>query len=288
MTFPLPTIKLTFSGLLLLMVDHGRDHCDVGIPLEVPDNHEPRIDITLTTGIGAPVLVRRLTKGDLLCGNGEASEFSLVLKDSSHAGKITLFEQGEFDRKADSGHPNDFRWVVDIDRELHKKEVGLRHGKFLSFLRINTGTFFTGEKSEDELQTTVGGHDEPVMGKVAVAVGARIDLDQALNSVVLKKTRGKNGGKDEEVVEDVLFDFIPLPGVTYGINVSQNRSSGMHEHDADFYYNAVGSKLSPGERKYFKSVGHTHPPERFERFDGARISPHAICFIGGLSTTQRP
>ena len=279
------TVKLTFSGLLALHVKKGMNRCHVGIPRDVP-HHEPWMNVVVRTALGSvPALTFR--REDFA-----RSRFRLQIRNCPQAGRVELLEFGDFSRKDDVGHENDFRWVMGFEDELYDKPIGHVKDGWLSWLRIDGGDFFTEKKSVDELLTHLKNFPGELerRGRVAVIVGAQIELDEANSRVVLQQ---RNGGDWEDV-----FTCLPVPGVHYGFDLSHTVPPGTethpdHRRHANYYYNAVGSELSEDEKKFFKSSMDEEPsgsqkgPRRISVHD-PRIDPRAICFVGDMSRTPGP
>ena len=279
------TVKLTFSGLLVLHAKDGAPHCDVRVPRRVPHHHDPVMNVAVRTGLGAITLVS-LGREDF-----RNTVFRLLVENCPQSDAVTLMHGGHFSRRHDVGHENDFRWAVDFEGELYRREIGHVKGGWLSWLRVGGGHFYTDRKSEDDLVTYLkDSGEEERHGRVAVRIGAHVDLDGPGSRVVLQKRR-----VNESAWSDV-FTCLPVPGVHYEIHLSQTMPPGMPSHPgeeqhADFYYYAVGSRLSEKEKKFFKS-------SRGAGLDGSiegrpkifapeiLIDPRAICFVAEMSKTE--
>lgn len=280
----LSTVKLTFSGLLVLHFKKGMTRCHVGIPRDVP-HHEPGMNVVVRTALGS-VTVLQLRREDF-----QRSAFRLRVENCPQTGRIKPLEFDNFIRKEDVGHENDFRWAMDFEDELYKKDIGHVKDSWLSWLGIDGGDFFTEKKSEDKLQTYFENSPDKVEthGRVAVIVGGRIDLDKVGSQVVLQR-RGKSKGATWENV----FTCLPVPGVQYGFDLSQAVPPGTvtppeHRRHANFYYNSVGSKLTKAEKKYFRSPEEEEPSALQKEYPRMRaddfVDPRAICFVGNMGRT---
>ena len=267
-----PFIKLTFRGMLLLFLSEGGEFCDVRFLANPPDGHKLQIDVTESNDTGAPQIITQLVQPDL------KDRLELTVDNPSRPG-VHLFRPGEFDREKDIGDPNDFRWMVDYS-ELYRgvvDKIEFNPALLTPVLRINNGTFFTETKSVNQLHMKSGpGGQTRAIGKVATAMGAYIYMD--IPGSTFTFTNG-----DETVLMRGL-----LPGVTYGINVSQSRQGPLDAMivDANSYNSAVGLNV-PADKKIsfvLPPGGHGHE----EHATTVPISGHAECFTGGQTGPTGP
>jgi|GEM_PF-6371785 len=115
--------------------------------------------------------------------------------------KPYLAAKPRFDRKHDKGDPHDFRWVLDIETEVHKKRLKAKKnsGSFgLSpKLTFRNGLFYTEKKEAisfalGEIKPTASRFK--LLGKIAFIVAADITcLPRAGNAVVIS-----DGGREPE------------------------------------------------------------------------------------------
>ena len=120
----------------------------------------------------------------------------------------------QFDRSKDSGDPEDFRWILDLEGgEFHKRQLTLTNpDKIGAIFRIAHGAVYTKRKSKDSYYRVVQDSEESLteLGKVADQIGVDIFLDNAATGVMLRRS----GGEAEP-----LF-LSRESGVRYEINVA--------------------------------------------------------------------
>jgi hypothetical protein len=254
-----PTIQLTFRGILVMSFNEGEGVCEVGFLNEPPPNHILTIDFTRRTATGTAHIIHQINESNV------RSRLRLDVENVSRPG-VHRFTQLRFDRSRRLGDRQDFRWAVNYE-ELLGGEPEVNSGGFRSILDINNGTFFTEMQSEDELRFQPVGSDSPrVFGRVATAIGAQISLDRADSRAVFM-----NG--DEQV-----FEYLPAPGVSYAINVSQSPPPRSFEVPTFPDANAYQAVFTPPQGR--RQVEFLLPPPALNTPTvlDLPVSQHAVCF----------
>jgi hypothetical protein len=207
-----PTIKLTFLGLVITRVKDGAAKAEVGV-LRGVETHQLRT-ITSTKN-GNPFS---------FAGPLNLSEnFSLDVQNSSLT-NIKVFTTPEFNRLNDAGDPLDFRWWIDMEKDLFTGggPVAINFDALGPIIDITCAEFYTEARSENRLQLKrAGGATEP-FGKIAIAIGANIYLDQPGSRAVLM-----NG--DREILNVSIDD-----GDTYVIEFDCECERGPDDKESDF------------------------------------------------------
>jgi hypothetical protein len=97
------------------------------------------------------------------------------------------YEPGEFVRgNADSNDPEDFRWMVDIEGELHGEKLlptktSAKNGVPLTRVFIRNAEFYTKRKSEQEVYLLdKSGRVLKDFGKIGDVMGAKLDADKVI------------------------------------------------------------------------------------------------------------
>lgn len=258
---PVSTIRMTFEGMMVLFVREGGSYCHVGILKQAP-NHAADILITRIPECGAPQTMLHLHDDDF--------ESRMWLDVDKFEAGITLFkdESQLFQRATDQGNPIDFRWALDFEGdEMYDFKVPVDFAGFKSVLRINDGTFYTQEKSRNELLIRPWHQPEVRLGRVAVRLRADITLDG-------QSAYFQNGHNVRPL------ELKAQERVNYGIYISHARHqhSAENEHsayeiDAENYNSAVAV-----DRPYHQKI-------HFDRVD-QRSSPDAVCLTAAMSQTE--
>jgi hypothetical protein len=259
------TIRITFEGMMILFVDDGRRYCDVGL-LKYAPNHVASVLITKIPEVGAPETILHVHDADL--------ESQVWLDIQKREPSISLFQDNTvgFKRATDDGNPKDFRWALDFEgHEMYDSNVTLDPAGFKSILRINDGTFYTQQKSDNTLAIKRGSAPgENVLGKVAVRLRADIALAR------LEVAYFSNGANGVPVL------LKPEATTNYGIYVSQIR----HDH-APGHPQAADDEIDA--ENYNTAVAINFPPSRKIHFArGFRATPDAVCLTATMSQTGLP
>jgi hypothetical protein len=146
------------------------------------------------------------------------------------------FDRHEFDGPQGVGHPEDFRWIVDLQSwAFHAENVSIdpRTGPDLLTPRllITDGTFYTYRKTRGLYSRCERNNQLPdlFLGKIAHVMGVDIVCDVTEGSGVILQN---DGGEPLELPRG------GRPWLTYEISISNLRHHGGHPHASDFpiYY----------------------------------------------------
>ena len=185
-----------FTGLAVVEFNHNNE-CGVKI-VKCPE-HDFTVDIfeitvdptTHTDERSAPIFHSLSLRDDI----------EIYLEQRNHApvkndARPYLASKPRFDRRHDKGDSHDFRWILNIDTEVHKKRLRVKKngGSFgLSpKLTFRNGLFYTEKKEAisfalGEIKPTAS--QFKMLGKIAFMVAADVTCPpRAGNSVVIKNS----------------------------------------------------------------------------------------------------
>ncbi len=218
-------VKMTFEGLLLFSINEKRQ-MEIGALNH--EHHKFEFQIRKITGKGSTIVNFPVDS---------AKEIRIEAVNQSGEGVSTYLNNDiPFNKDADQGDPEDFRWVIDFEgKEFHDRKLTLTNPEMLRpRIHINSGIFYTQKKSTELLGRVNWDFDSPwlFIGKAADAVGADIQVDRNNNEVVL--TLGDKGSAPLRLKKE--------PGTRYEIVVRNERHQFMPMGDgADFrlWYNVL-------------------------------------------------
>lgn len=217
----MPTITLVFRGLLVLNEHQPFEEplsMEIGI-LDEKHHHVPRI-MTFRNG------VREETT--LLDMDHPTALWKLVVDDPVSTG-ITKRQVDPFNRLAGTGRDDDFRWVIDLEKEPEfpygniKHKFGLDRDELPHVLQISSGEFYTRLKSPVLTRSENGGAPTD-FGAVAGVMGCNIQVNSGGARLI---------GENEE---DVIFEFSSDPNVMYEIaNSPADTEADPVDHFPHYY-----------------------------------------------------
>jgi hypothetical protein len=252
-------VDLKIEGMIALFFEHGTGGqpiaCQAGVLKDAPGH---QFDLKINR-LGGPTIP-----------TGPIDE-ALNLEVSPDP-SIT-FAQGAINRQDGTGASKSFEWVLDFSGpEVYNFQIGSSKNGFQKILRINSGEFYTEEKSENKLIF----FDEMVgscrnVGIVATVVGVSIELAPG------QMAKFFNGGTE-------LFRATPADQFEIKLlnNDIQTASAIQRHGDANFFYTAVGHKIGAGKKKIFSST--PFPP------GAGPVTPEASCLVpkGGNGPIELP
>jgi len=233
------TATLRFTGLGLFDFNRTPGQCEVGIV--VCRNHELFIDIQKESAAGATVVLSSQRLGH---------DLTIDAVNPAPGGAVPYTTDViAFNRKADTGDPEDFRWITDLaGSEFHSSPLRLNWDVSASTpaeigpkLTIRHGTFYTALRTDynfARVTQTANGIALPLnsnpefLGRIGCVIGADIEC---LDGAVVLRGADFPGGS---------LALKKEPGVHYTINIDNDCDSPVNVGDAtDFllYYNVLSA-----------------------------------------------
>lgn len=168
---PLPTVQLLFRGLTSFWcADQAKKIMGVGFHCK---NDHHRLKIEAFDKDCKRTFAYQVEKGEKI-------KFSIELTNPDNRvlgqpGALCFYgnKGGEFHR--DSGdEDNDFRWLVDIEKDLYAERIRPRSGVFWPRLYVPSGLFFTLAKTKSKFQKIAKNQPAQDFGNIAKAMGANL------------------------------------------------------------------------------------------------------------------
>ncbi len=250
-------VSIALDGLILFCFDAKKTLCEAGMVKN--GKHHRRITITETKPSGHTVEVLPDDYGidptedlDIRAENalGNGSPIS------------EYYGNDDFNRPDDSGDPEDFRWVIDLEgNDFHKGKLTPKLSGLKSRLFIHDGVFYTCKKTWEFYGKKIikgRGLGEPAtfFGKLAHNVGIDIVCDKVDGRVILESKRSRNR--------------LALPrelGCRYEILFENSCEPHDQSHTSDFplFYHAVNDSKGL-EFDLVTAVPRKHPNNTKVRF----------------------
>lgn len=290
-------VRLTFDGIITLCINKRAepDRCELG--MVATRDHQRRLTITRIRPNG----VEEQAYPPFELNN----ENRVVIEtENSITPGVTTFEPGTFNRLADEGDPEDFRWIMDLQGpEFHEDNLSLRRESdrlCRPKIIIHHGVFYTHSKTPHRYfrypregnPINTGSID---IGKIADKVGADIVADPVLGKVIVQIT-----GKTPNPIE-LVSDGLKT---RYRIDIGNLCRTGcVQVSDFPEYYSVASDRDgvefdiypqiptgAPGFTKPLRDfirdkTGFDIPlPAHFERFRAN--GPPEVCSVGGFGRTN--
>lgn len=256
-------IAVVLQGLMVLFTKSDTQ-CVIGLLRDAPPRHNRKIHI-LERSDGGEFKDKKLFENA-----GAEGTFNLNVQNAVQ----TKIEKRDAAQKIDRDKDerlDSFNWLLDFDRDfpgaLPSPPVGAKGPGFMSMVTLDNGEIYTRVISENYLQFQPPRSDWWFhVGKVAVEMGIKIQLDSPQSKAVFTKT-GEPG--------------IELPaGQEYLIRIERaDEDDAATGRDIECYFGAIGT--APGFRPLsFRSV----PPLK----SSPPSTPDATCPVTGLGETPPP
>ncbi len=254
-----PNVKLILEGLMILFFERQFDgrvvRCRVAVLRNAPGHN-----LELRINDEPPDPPQPL-----------ADELELEVTGTSSTGITLKDEHAQIDRLngPTGGNQQSIRWLYDFENELYRFPIGVRRNEFRPVLSLNAGHFYTEQVSENLLEF-YNENDPPTalttIGHVATEIGVDINLDLPGSQAVFHNGRGS--GRPPLLVA--------RPGDSYKVEfrLREPDDGQQHRDHANHYYNAVGHKIRPGEKKRFVSTPLN------------KVSPEAACLVATLGMSR--
>jgi hypothetical protein len=219
-----PHIRIIIRGLLVSQVIDNSSQAKIGL-LRKADGHNKEVVVTKNTRKQR----RYMDYSD---------DFSLLVDNLSGPG-IQTFQPSEFERVSDTGDVQDFRWIVDLEKDIlrqpvlpHLDPVALKTNFY-----FNKGVFYTAKKSIGRA-VRVQNRKRELLGFVADQMGIAIELAPKSTAVF------RNGSKTIFTIDGCSTD-------RYEIIIDREcqplRGSSTCRSDFKLLYTAIGFGLKPKE-----------------------------------------
>jgi hypothetical protein len=227
------TVRISFNGLLALCINDNRQ-AEIGALRNV--HHVLTVDVNKVSPTGVSLFHFPVSP--------DQDIWIEAVKPATDGVTTYVNDQVQFNRQQDTGDPEDFRWLIDLEgEELHNQKLAISKSEMLNpRLHISNATFYT-EKKAVELSGRVTWDDDTrwvFLGRLAETLAADILLDNENSEVILRSGADSLRLKKE-------------PGTRYEIAVRNTRSGAMdmgHTRDASdfqFWYDAF---QDPSGKKY--------------------------------------
>lgn len=171
-----PTIKIIISGLVVSAIKDKNDFAEIGALVD-SRCHKARLKVRKRAP-GVPEKTIHRFDAD--------KGISLLVEKTSRT-KVETFEgAASFDRLTGSGDERDFRWLVDIEIDLHQgREYTPKKDSLNPIFQVQKALFYTDERSEQRMMIKRGLDKSKLFGKTAEIVAANVYLDQLQSKAVL-------------------------------------------------------------------------------------------------------
>ena len=298
MKFPsdTPSIRIGFAGIMVVSASEKPSLCQVGILKDAP-GHILKVEISKVSGAtGEKQIVATFTDDNL------TDRFSLKVNNGGKG--ISLFNgDDEFSRSSDQGHPMDFRWVLDFERDVYGESVSINKGGFRSIFELNEGLFFTIRRSDDKLEKRrilSSAQDEAhnmhnpethqhgngserlakpqTLGRVATAIGVNVFFDGPESEAIFRNGEYTSVLKPEE---DIVHE----------IAISQSRQDAaaiqaLPNHSV-LYDQVIRGSGGPKDRIRLEPVDPVQPPTPIppRGTDVVAGDTHGVCLTPGVGGT---
>jgi hypothetical protein len=184
-------ITIDIGGLALACINsRQRNRCEVGI-LRC-DRHKPILDIQR---IELHPKSRKPLRSVLVPHSLNLDEDIVIDVEHGNGAEIahcrrgvTTFTRREFDRLDDTGDPEDFRWIADLEGpEFYNRELRIKHRSELKpVILITDGILYTSRKSEEVFARVSAVDEGPSvpLGKLGFGMGADITYPEGTRVVL--------------------------------------------------------------------------------------------------------
>ncbi|HEV7889418.1 MAG TPA: hypothetical protein VGP08_02205 [Pyrinomonadaceae bacterium] len=167
-------VRITFNGLFIIC-RKGVEGWEVGIPNVTRHAHTPDLKLVTITGAVNPVTETPNIRLD--------QDISISTPPTDPLSTV-LFDPVGFHRQRDTGDPEDYRWILDMEGlEFHNKKLTLRPGGgYKAKIFIKGGQLYTAGKTveiyrRDKKSNPAG--DRIVLGKAAITAGINLERNDA-------------------------------------------------------------------------------------------------------------
>jgi hypothetical protein len=254
---PDPKIRIIFQGFVITRIKKGNATAEVGA-LKSPNCHSPKITVLKKNARGSLRVVENLVF-DI------TRDFELKVEKANLAGIDTYTKGGEqFDRNNEANDPNDFRWFINLDTDLHKAdEFTIIPNKLSPVFRLNEAIFYTESLTFGPLKIKRKNTAPQPFGKAAETISAIINLDNESKATL------RNG------INDVLVIDGAENGTSYTIIFNCECHESVQESDFPLIYEVIQLKDDADKKKEIDFVG-----EPLSLVPGSR--PEVPCFGGNF------
>lgn len=264
---PNPTIEIIIKGLTITHIQDGELSAQVGAILDT-GCHDPKIKVIRITPEGESVVAK-------------TSDFNLaedIFLDVENTSMSTIqtLEKDEFNRADGSDANDDFRLVVDLERDIFPKaNFSMDKSQIQPVFHIQGAVFYTKARTPTPMNIVnlKGEKIADLGGFAAEEIGAQIKLDQANSKAVLRS--------GDRVIRAIDADDV-ANGVTHIIVFdcdcpADEATTTGDASDFRLVYKAIGANLPEDQRVDLKG----------DPTSGGGVSPEVFCLGGNTKNSLR-
>ena len=256
---PNPKIKVLFQGFVITRIKDGVSPAKLGA-LGTSDCHKPKISVLRITEDRQMHAVENLV-------------FDInedIWLDVENTGLTTVQEYirgndnnvRDFDRKADVGDKNDFRWFIDLDTLFEGDAPTVSFDKLKPVFHIDKALFYTESRTIGKMKIKRGNNQPELFGRTAEQIAANIYFDRDDSKAVLR-----NGDK-------TVFTFDAAEkGTTFIILFNCECHEEIVQSDFPLIHEVIGGNL-PSDKK-LDLIGEDLRPQFAN-------TPEVPCFGGNI------
>jgi hypothetical protein len=194
----LAAVRITFTGIFAFCINE-KGQCEIGV-LKHPE-HEATLSIARFGESNAPENIP------------PPAAWQSGLQIETENPGVRQYIGADFDRRWNTGDPEDFRWILDLegpdlhDQHLERRTDGSGIVSLSPILRIDGGTIYTFLKTVNSYGRVSVQNKGPqhFLGKVARVIG--IDIPCALNGKVVLRDRKNNQAPLLNTVSDMRYEI---------------------------------------------------------------------------------
>lgn len=244
-------VRIAFDGLIVFCFNGAKSLCEAGMIKD--GNHHRNITITeiLPSGDRRPVRLKEPGQYEIdPTKDVEISAVNAIPSTHPIMTYHTTDPASPFNRFNDTGDPEDFRWVTDLEgTEFHGRKLQPKRDGFKSTLRLSHGAFYTLKKTRRFFGRRIiagpgAGNPPEFMGKLAHNVGIDIVCAEDSGRVIIKN----KGASSQLELPRPVGDNGDVFGSTYEILI-ENSCEPTFGRPGDFPL-VYGALSDPSGVKY--------------------------------------
>jgi len=255
---PTPKIKVIFQGFVITRIKKGNAVAEIGA-LNSSKCHSPKITVLRLTTQGALRVVENLVF--------DINQNIELRVEKEGQTRIDTYTKGaeQFDRNSADNDPNDFRWFINLDSDLHKEEeFTIAPNKLIPIFRMNDALFYTESLTRGPLKIKRKDKAPQLFGKAAESIAALVNLDNNSRAVL------RNG------INDLITIDGAEAGTRYTIIFNCECHESVQESDFPLIYELLQLADNKDKQREIDFIG-----EPLNLVPGNR--PEVPCFGGNLT-----
>lgn len=236
-------VRITFNGLFIIC-RKGFERWEVGIP-NVP-GHTAGLELVTVTGPVGPTIETPNIRFD-----------QDITIEADPALNTEPFDAVDFNRGSDTGDPEDYRWIFDMEGpEFHNRPMTARPGGvgYKAKIFVNGGRLYTAGKTVEVYRrekTTNREGDRIVLGKVLITAGINLERDAAGSRTVYLQNNGATQRialrQKRGVRYELNFTHMPPSGGAVGVTHFHHYYDVLKADAADTRYDVIVATPFPAE-----------------------------------------